>query len=99
MKSHPNKPHNSLFINTFQTPATAASYLPQLLPTALSSRLDWSRLKLTSPAHSGEDLSDRRSDLIIEVPALMKYPKMPSAIIIFEHQSTPHERMPLRTAA
>jgi predicted transposase/invertase (TIGR01784 family) len=99
MKAHPNKPHNSLFVNTFQTPATAASYLPHLLPKTLSSQLDWSRLKLTSPAHIGEDLSDLRSDLVIEVPFLKKYPGRTPVMIIFEHQSTTHKRMPFRTAA
>jgi predicted transposase/invertase (TIGR01784 family) len=89
----PNRPHDALFKQVFSSTEHAASILRKILPAALARQIDWASLKLCSGSHVDALLADSHADLLFsarvaEKPALL--------YLLFEHQSSPDELMPLR---
>jgi predicted transposase YdaD len=90
------RPHDALFRSAFETPAHAAGELMSVLPPPLAAALDAAGLELEPASYVDPDLADSHSDLLFstrlgEEPALV--------YMLFEHQSTVDEIMPLRVLA
>jgi predicted transposase/invertase (TIGR01784 family) len=86
-------PHDRLFKFTFRRRENAASALRALLPPALAARADWDSLQVMPGSFVDAALSERHTDLLYQLeidgrPALV--------YLLFEHQSGPDARMPLR---
>lgn len=89
----PGTPHDALFKATFSRVEHAAAALRAILPAALLARLDLSTLALCPGSFVDRALASRHTDLLFS--ALLS--ARPALIyILFEHQSAPHRRMPLR---
>jgi predicted transposase YdaD len=91
--SDPNRPHDALFKKVFSITEHAASILRQVLPVALARRIDWSSLALCSGSHVDALLADSHADLLFSA-RLEGKPAM--LYLLFEHQSSCDELMPLR---
>ena len=88
-----NRPHDALFKQVFTSTEHAASILEKILPQALARKIDWTSLQLCSGSHVDALLTDSHADLLfsahfVDEPALL--------YLLFEHQSSPDELMPLR---
>jgi predicted transposase/invertase (TIGR01784 family) len=93
MTSEPTNPHDALFRKTFANIENAAAELKAILPEALLSRLDLATLRLVPGSYVDAGLASSQSDLLFAAelggkPALI--------YILFEHQSSVDELMPLR---
>ena len=86
-------PHDRLFRRVFSEPEHARGVIEQLLPNALTQRMDWSTLSLMSSKYVPESLAHLESDLLFSVKLSER-----DAIVylLVEHQSTSDRWMPLR---
>lgn len=89
----PTNPHDALFRKTFSNVENAAAELRAILPEALLSQLDLSTLRLVPGSYVDARLASSQSDLVFAAELSGK----PVLIyILFEHQSSVEELMPLR---
>lgn len=87
--------HDALFKHVFSVPEHAAAELAHALPAKVSARIDWSTLRLEPGSFVDPTLAQRHTDLLFSV----KLDGRTAYIyLLFEHQSEPHARMPLRMA-
>lgn len=80
------KPHNSLFLDTFEHPEHARGEIQHLLGAELSARFDWSTLELVPGNFVSEELKDSHSDLLFRV---LLNGRAAYLYMLFEHQSKP----------
>lgn len=87
-------PHDALFKATYSDPQRAAAHLAVALPEAVVAQLDLSTLLVLPGSYIDPALAQSASDLLYEV----KLRQGGSALVyvLFEHQSSPDERMALR---
>ncbi len=88
-----NTPHDALYKATFSDPRLAAEALRRALPAAAVARIDWDTLEQVPNDYIGDDLTDRRADLVFRArldgePVFL--------FLLFEHQSTIDPLMPFR---
>jgi predicted transposase/invertase (TIGR01784 family) len=93
MRSEPTNPHDALFRKTFANVENAAGELKAILPEALLSRLDLTTLRLVPGSYVDAGLASSQSDLLFAAE-LSGRPVL--IYILFEHQSSVDELMPLR---
>jgi predicted transposase YdaD len=91
--SDPSNPHDALFRKTFANVANAADELRAVLPPALLALVNLATLRLMPGSYVDAALATSQSDLLFSAeldgkPALI--------YILFEHQSSVDELMPLR---
>jgi predicted transposase/invertase (TIGR01784 family) len=93
-------PHDLLFKQVFSRPREAASFLSAHLPADVSAAIDWSRLTPVKSSFEDVDGAQSHADLVFSAPLSGAGPDGTSQdiqiAILFEHQSTPDTRMPLR---
>ena len=88
-----NGPHDALFRKTFSSVEHAAAELRAVLPPALRSRIDLSKLQLAPGSYVDSDLAASQSDLLFSVEMAGK----PGLLyLLFEHQSTVDDLMAFR---
>lgn len=91
--AEPKSPHDAFVKYTFSNLENATIALRSVLPEGLSRRVNWHSLRLESGSHVDQLLSGSHTDLLFSTtiadrPALL--------YVLFEHQSTPDDLMPLR---
>ncbi len=88
-----HQPHDKLFKSAFGDPATAAEFLRWEIPSALSSAIDWDRLRLEPGAFVDSHYRQSESDLLFSAPTgeseCLVY-------LLFEHQLAPDPWIALR---
>jgi predicted transposase/invertase (TIGR01784 family) len=86
-------PHDAVFRKVFAKPAVAAEFFQDALPEALVENINWNSLVLEPASFVDEEFQSSASDLLFSAQmgddAALLY-------CLFEHQSTPDARMPLR---
>ena len=88
-----HQPHDKLFKSAFGDPATAAGFLRWEIPPALSSAIDWDRLRLESGSFVDSHYRHSESDLLFSAPS----GKSDCLIyLLFEHQLAPDPWIALR---
>jgi hypothetical protein len=98
----PQRPHDHLFKAVFSRPSEAASFLSAHFPPELTAVIQWDRLACIRASFEEPDGTSPEADLLYSVPLIASpsaSDEEPSEIeiaILFEHQSTPDDRMPLR---
>ena len=90
-----HNPHDGLVKRIFTNPEAAAAELCQVLPTALTSRLDWKTLHVEPSSFVDPELEHRTSDILYSV-ALRGSKRRISIYVVLEHQSTPDPVMAAR---
>jgi predicted transposase/invertase (TIGR01784 family) len=91
--AEPTTPHDALFKWTFSQVAYARAELRSILPAPVLDRVDLDTLELCSGAFVDKALSASYSDLLYQVRIAGKRGLL---YVLFEHQSTPDDAMPLR---
>ncbi len=89
----PNNPHDALFRKTFSNVEHARAALRAVLPSELLSRIALPTLQLVAGSYVDAELASSQSDLLFMVEAADKPGVM---YLLFEHQSSVDELMPLR---
>ena len=92
-------PHDHLFKGIFSRPTEAASFLQAHLPPALSAAIRWDLLTCIKSGFEDPDGTAPEADLVFSTRLRIDDDPEPTDIeiaILFEHQSTPDDRMPLR---
>lgn len=89
----PQTPHDAVFKKVFGKPVVAAEFFQAVLPPSLAQEIDWANLTLERESFVDEELLPSASDLLFSTRMGDE-----SALLycLFEHQSTPDARMPLR---
>jgi predicted transposase/invertase (TIGR01784 family) len=86
-------PHDKLFKSAFGDPVTAAGFLRWEIPAALSSAIDWERLRLEPGSFVDSHYRQSESDLLFSAPSgaseCLVY-------LLFEHQLAPDPWIALR---
>lgn len=82
-------PHDHLFRYVFSDPEQAASYLKDVLPAQLSSRIDWDQMTALQGSFVDEGLRAQHTDLVFSVQ-IHEEDRLAEGFvyILFEHQST-----------
>jgi predicted transposase/invertase (TIGR01784 family) len=93
MSSSHSTPHDALFKWTFSAPARAAEELRAVLPAELSALLSWDTMRPEHGEYVDEELRGRHADLLFSVQVQGRTALL---YLLFEHQSTPDPRMPVR---
>ena len=88
-------PHDKLFKSVFGEPQHAASHFALFLPREVAHELDLNALKRRTGSFVDEDLRERHTDLLYEVP-FRDQSGSALVYILFEHQSSSDPLMPLR---
>src|SRR5688572_15274619 len=91
--SDPNNPHDALFRTTFSKVEHLAAELRIVLPPALLERIDLSTLALAPGSYVDSALTSCESDLLFTVTVAGRTALV---YLLFEHQSSVDELMPLR---
>jgi predicted transposase YdaD len=92
-------PHDQLFKAVFSRPTEAASFLQAHLPPALAAAIRWDLLTCIKSGFEDPDGTASEADLVFATHLEMEDASEPTDIeiaILFEHQSTPDDHMPLR---
>ncbi len=89
----PKNPHDALFRKTFSNVEHAKAALSAALSHPLLSPIEWSTLRLVAGAYVDAELASSQSDLLFMVELSCKPGVM---YLLFEHQSSVDELMPLR---
>jgi len=98
----PSNPHDHLFKAVFSRPSDAASFLSAHFPPELAAAIRWDRLVCLRTGFEEPDGTSPEADLLFSVPFVGdeaegdEDPQEIEIAILFEHQSTPDDRMPLR---
>jgi|GEM_PF-1412391 len=98
----PSSPHDHLFKAVFSRPSEAASLLSAHLPPELVAAIQWDQLACLRASFEEADGTSPEADLLFSVPLVGASgdsdgePQEIEIAILFEHQSTPDDRMPLR---
>ncbi|MBI1293156.1 Rpn family recombination-promoting nuclease/putative transposase [bacterium] len=88
-----DNPHDKVFRETFSSPEAAAMLFRRVLPPIIADGCDWDSLELIPNAWVSQDFKDRRGDLLYRI----QHRSVEVHIrLLFEHQSSPDPRMPLR---
>ncbi|MDQ3037848.1 MAG: Rpn family recombination-promoting nuclease/putative transposase, partial [Myxococcota bacterium] len=87
--------HDALFRHVFAVPEHAAAVLAHVLPPSVSAQIAWSTLRLEPGSFVDPTLAARHTDLLFSVQVAGQRALV---YLLFEHQSGPHARMPLRMA-
>ena len=90
----PPSPHDALFKASFGQPDIARSELALILPPAVRAHLDLGTLTVCPGSFVDEALQQTHTDLLYAVG--MKEGGEALVYVLFEHQSSPDGRMPLR---
>lgn len=90
--TRPN-PHDAGFKAFFSDPRVAADAIRRLLPERVAEAFDWGALELMPTEFIGEDLIDRRADLVFKAPLAGR---SAFVFLLFEHQSSVDPLMPFR---
>ncbi|MCA9656517.1 MAG: Rpn family recombination-promoting nuclease/putative transposase [Myxococcales bacterium] len=90
-----HNPHDGLVKRIFTNPEAAAAELRQVLPAALTSRLDWKTLRVEPSSFIDPELEHRTSDILYSI-ALSGSTRRISIYVVLEHQSTPDPVMAAR---
>jgi len=98
----PSNPHDHLFKAVFSRLSDAASFLSAHFPPDLAAAIQWDRLVCLRTGFEEPDGTSPEADLLFSVPLVGSEtegddePQEIEIAILFEHQSTPDDRMPLR---
>lgn len=95
----PNSPHDRLFKAVFSRPTEAASFLSAHLPAELAASIRWDELVCVKSSFESHDGASAEADLVFSTRLDAGDDDGPLEIeiaILFEHQSTPDDAMPLR---
>jgi predicted transposase/invertase (TIGR01784 family) len=87
--------HDALFKHVFRVPEHAAAVLAHVLPPGVSAQIAWSTLRLEPGSFVDPTLAARHTDLLFSAQVAGQRALV---YLLFEHQSWPPERMPLRMA-
>ena len=87
-------PHDALFKATYSDPARAAAHLASALPKDIVEKLDLGSLVVLPGSYIDPALAQSASDLLYEVR--LRAGGLALIYVLFEHQSSPDERMALR---
>ncbi len=68
MESEPHQPHDKLFKAGFSDPVNAAAFLREQIPQALSTQVDWERMRLEPGTFVDSQFRASESDLLFSVP-------------------------------
>lgn len=90
-----HNPHDGLVKRIFTNPEAAAAELRQVLPSALTTRLDWKTLHVEPSSFVDPELKHRTSDILYSI-ALTESERRVSIYVVLEHQSTPDPVMAAR---
>lgn len=88
-----HQPNDKLFTATFRVPANTAALLQARLPAALVEAIDWSRLSPLPGSFVDSQYRRSHTDLLFSAPVAGRESYL---YVLFEHQSTPDRRLPLR---
>ena len=92
-------PHDHLFKAVFSRPTEAASFLQAHLPPALAAAIRWDLLTCIKSGFEDPDGTASEADLVFSTRLQSDDASETTDIeiaILFEHQSTPDDQMPLR---
>jgi hypothetical protein len=95
----PQSPHDHLFKAVFSRPAEAASFLSAHLPPGLAAAIRWDELVCVKASFESHDGASSEADLVFAARLDVGDGAPPTEVeiaILFEHQSTPDDTMPLR---
>jgi len=94
----PSNPHDHFFKAVFSRPTEAASFLEAHLPPDLAGAIRWDQLVCVKAAFQDHDGSSSEADLVFAARLVIDEltPVDIEIAILFEHQSTPDDAMPLR---
>jgi predicted transposase YdaD len=95
----PPSPHDHLFKAIFSRPTEAASFLQAHLPPELANSIRWDLLKCVKSGFEDADGTSTQADLLYTTR--LQTDEAPEGVdieiaILFEHQSSVDDRMPLR---
>ena len=91
-----SRPHDALFKETFSDVDNARGELMAVLPPDVVAMTDWSTLALQKGSFVDEALRERLTDLLFSVRIRGREARL---YLLFEHQSSPDDWMPLRALA
>ncbi|MBI1290095.1 hypothetical protein GC173_02460 [bacterium] len=86
-------PHDRMFRELFTRLDSAAGFLREVIPRAVSERCSWEELQIVPGTWVDEEFNEFESDLLYRVP--MQGGEL-GLYVLLEHQSTPDRWMPLR---
>ncbi|MBI1292691.1 hypothetical protein GC173_15865 [bacterium] len=88
-----HNPHDRMFRALFTRLDSAAGFLREFIPSAVSERCSWDELQIVPGTWIDEEFNEFESDLLYSVP--MRGGQL-GLCVLLEHQSTPDRWMPLR---
>ncbi len=87
-------PHDAYFKDVFSDPVRAAVLFQEHLPAPVVERMDWTSLQLMPGSFVKQSLQQAHSDLLFSIQAAEG--RSCRLYLLFEHQTTVDEMMPLR---
>lgn len=87
------QPHDAFFKEVFSDLERASGFFQEHLPESLVAQVDWPSLELIPASFVRQNLEQSHSDLLYSVRAAGREIQL---YLLFEHQSTVAEEMPLR---
>jgi hypothetical protein len=88
-----HQPNDKLFSATFRVPANTAALLRAEFPPAVAALVDWDRIQLLPGSFVDSQYRRSHTDLLFSAPISGRSGLI---YVLFEHQSTPDRRLPLR---